>query len=172
MITNYKLFLENSTIKIYERLLIEAVISFIKDKFNFSANITIKKTDNFKLIGYIALNDRTKNGDFVLHYNPSQSYTAIIYSVIHELTHIKQAVKGELSASDDYKSIIWNGKPYLVSKINKISKKFEEYEKLPWEEEAYRNQRDVKLREELYNSKFWKSLKGKDTTLDFIIEHI
>lgn len=42
--------------------------------------------------------------------------------------------------------------------------------KLPWEVEAVSNMKS--LYSQFINSKYWKGLKGKDATLDYIIDHL
>jgi hypothetical protein len=44
------------------------------------------------------------------------------------------------------------------------------YVKLPWEMEADTNMKN--LYSTFINSKYWKDLKGKDATLDYIIDNI
>jgi hypothetical protein len=45
-----------------------------------------------------------------------------------------------------------------------------EYMKLPWEVEANNNMRG--LYTQFINSKWWKDLRGKDQTLDYIMDNI
>ena len=95
----------------------------------------------------------------------------MIKSLIHELTHIKQISNKELKPSDDYKNVIWKKNFILsVKDYNKASKNFNDYKKLPWEKEAYDNM--DKLYNPFIKSKYWTDLKGKNTTLDYIIDDI
>ena len=170
---NEDIFRVDNTIKKYEKHIIDAIINFLKEEWNFNANIIVKKKQNNSLIGDISLNHNSVvNNKFTLHFNPNQSYLEMIKSLIHELTHVKQVSKGELKPSLDWKSIIWNDDFEIsVKEYNKI-KDFNKYRELPWEEEAYKNMLDTSLRNKFFQSKYWIDLKGKDTTLDYIIDNI
>jgi hypothetical protein len=167
------LFGSDLKLKPYEKLIVNSVVSFMKDKFGINPKIIVKKKEKAGLIGDISLSDTSvKGGKFYLHYNPNQSHQRIIQSLIHELTHVKQVSKGELLPNNDYTSIFWKGKEYITAKdYNKLMKKNPtEYMKLPWEVEANNNMRG--LYTQFINSKWWKGLRGKDTTLDYIMDDI
>jgi hypothetical protein len=160
-------------LKPYEALMVKSVVSFIMDKFNFTAKIIVKKKDKVGMIGDISLNSNSVDGNkFYLHFNPNQSYKRIIQSMLHELTHVKQVVKRELLPNKDYTAILWKGKEYITAKeYGKLMKTdVPSYRKLPWEIEADNNM--TSLYSTFINSKHWKDLKGKDTTLDYIIDNI
>jgi len=171
---NEGLFKTDNTIKKYEKYMIDAVINFFKHEWNFDAKITVKKKQSNHLIGDISLNNNSVvHSKFTLHFNPNQSYLEVIKSLIHELTHIKQVYIGELKPKSDWKSIIWKDDYELtVREYNKKMKNFNEYKELPWEKEAYDNMFDTSLRNKLFQSDFWVKLKGKDPTLDYIIDNI
>jgi hypothetical protein len=159
--------------KPHESLIVKSVVAFMVDIYKFNANIIVKKKDKVGLIGDISLSstsvDRNK---FYLHFNPNQSYQRIIQSMIHELTHVKQVSKKELLPNKDYTSILWKGKEYITTNdYNKLMKKSPtEYMKLPWEVEANYNMRG--LYTQFLNSKWWKDLRGKDQTLDYIMDNL
>ena len=92
--------------------------------------------------------------------------------MIHELTHVKQVVKKELLPNKEYSAILWKGKEYINAKdYGKLMKSdIASYVKLPWEMEADTNMKN--LYSTFINSKYWKDLKGKDATLDYIIDNI
>ena len=160
-------------LKPYEALMVKSVVSFMMDKYKFKAKIIVKKKDKAGMIGDISLNSNSvDNNKFYLHFNPSQSYKRIIQSMIHELTHVKQVSKGELLPNKDYTSILWKGKEYIDAKeYGKLMKSdISAYRNLPWEIEADTNM--TSLYSMFVNSKHWKDLKGKDATLDYIIDNI
>ena len=164
--------LETTKIKPYEKLLIDSVIDFMQDMFKFKPKkIIVKKKKSNTHIGDVSLSDASMNkGKFTLHYNPDQGYRMQIESLIHELTHVKQISKGELKASDDWKIVIWKDDYKLsVKDLQKAGKNFQQYKTLPWEKEAYDNQHN--LVDKYMSSKHFKNLKGKDPTLDFIIDN-
>jgi hypothetical protein len=167
------LFGSSLKLKPYEKLIVNSVVSFMRDKFGINPKIIVKKKEKKGLIGDISLSDTSvKGGKFYLHFNPNQSYKMIIKSLIHELTHVKQVSKGELLPNKDYTSILWKGKEYITVKdYNKLMKKSPtDYTKLPWEVEANNNMRG--LYTQFINSKWWKGLRGKDQTLDYIMDNI
>jgi hypothetical protein len=170
---NEDIFHVDNSIKKYEKYIIDAIINFLKEEWFFDANIIAKKKQNNNLIGDISLNHNSiVNNKFTLHFNPNQSYLEMIKTLIHELTHIKQVSKGELKPSSDWKTIIWNNDFEIsVREYNKI-KDYNKYKELPWEQEAYKNMLDTSLRNKFFQSKYWIGLKGKDVTLDYIIDNI
>lgn len=172
-ILNEGLFGTSLKMKPYEKMIVNSVISFMNDLYKFDSKIIVKKKDKVGLIGDISLSSTSVDGNkFYLHFNPNQSYQRIIQSMIHELTHVKQVSKKELLPNKDYTSIMWKGKEYITAKdYNKLMKSnVSEYMKLPWEVEANKNMKE--LYPKFINSKYWKELKGKDTTLDYIIDNI
>lgn len=166
------LFNSDNKMKPYEKLLSHAVVNFCKDEYDFDAKVIIKKKRNAALIGDISLSDASVNNHkFVVHYNPSQSYTQIIKSLIHELTHVKQVVKGELRPREDWKGIVWNDDYEIsVKEYKKVMKDFSRYKQLPWEREAYSSMEPLK--DKFLSSEYWEELRGKDPTLDFIIDNM
>ena len=171
---NEDIFRSDNTIKNYEKLIIDAVVNFIKHEWDFDAKIIVKKKQNSSLIGDISLNQNSVyNNKFTLHFNPNKTYLGIIKALIHELTHIRQVSKGELRPRSDWKGILWKD-DYEISVLEykKIMRDFNKYKELPWEQEAYGNMLDTSLIEKLFNSSYWKQLKGKDATLDFIVDNI
>lgn len=167
------LFGSDLKLKPYETLLVKSVVSFMMDKYRFTAKIIIKKKDSKGMIGDISLNSNSVDGNkFYLHFNPNQSYKRIIQSMIHELTHVKQVSKGELLPNKDYTAILWKGKEYINAKeYGKLMKRdIQSYMKLPWEVEANGNMNG--LYSSFIGSKYWKELRGKDETLDYIMDNI
>jgi hypothetical protein len=164
------LFETDNRIKKHEKLLIDSVIEFMKNELNFDANIIVRKKESTTLIGDISLNHNsiTKN-KFTLHYNPNQSIRMQIRALIHELTHVKQVSKKELTTID-YKSIIWkDGFEIPVKDYNKTMKNIKDYIELPWEKEAYGS---GYLVDKYLESNYFLKLKGKDVVLDQIIDYI
>lgn len=172
-ILNEDLFGTSLKLKPYEKLLVNAVVSFMIDKYGFNVKLIIKKREKQGLIGDISLSDNSVNNNkFYLNFNPNQSYILMIQSLIHELIHVKQVSKKELLPNKDYTAIMWKGKEYItVKEYNKLMKgNLAGYVKLPWEVEAMMGMKQ--LYPQFINSKHWKGLKGKDTTLDYIIDNI
>lgn len=159
----------DKNIKLYERLIIDSVIEYMKSKFDFDVDISVKKMKSKTLIGDITLNSKAVNNHkFILTYDSNQGFDMIIKSLIHELTHIKQVVNGELKPSTDYSKIIWkNDFTLSVDDYNRIND-INEHKKLPWEMEAYDN---MMLIDDYKKSEYWSNLKGKDPTLDYIISN-
>ena len=150
--------------------MVKSVVAFMMDKFNFKAKIIVKKKEKAGMIGDISLNSNSVDGNkFYLHFNPNQSYKRIIQSMIHELTHVKQVSKNELLPNKDYTAILWKGKEYIGAKeYGRLMKTdVASYVKLPWEVEANSNM--TSLYPQFIKSKYWLELKGKDDTLDYII---
>lgn len=172
-ILNEDLFGTSMKLKPYESLMVKSVVAFMMDKYNFNSKIIIKKKERVGLIGDISLSSTSVDGNkFYLHFNPNQSYQRIIQTMIHELTHVKQVSKKELLPNKDYTAILWKGKEYITAKdYNKLMKSNPaEYMKLPWEVEAVSNMKT--LYSQFIKSKHWLGLKGKDSTLDYIIDTI
>ena len=172
-IINEDLFGSSLKMKPHEALMVKSVVSFMMDKYGFNAKIIVKKKEKAGMIGDISLNSNSVNsGKFYLHFNPNQSYKRVIQSMIHELTHVKQVVKKELLPNKEYSAILWKGKEYINAKdYGKLMKSdIASYVKLPWEMEADTNMKN--LYSTFINSKYWKDLKGKDATLDYIIDNI
>jgi len=144
-IVNEDLFGTSLKMKPYEALMVKSVVSFMMDKYNFNSKIIVKKKDKTGLIGDISLNSNSVN---------------------------KQVSKKELLPNKDYSAILWKGKEYITAKDynNLMKSNPKEYVKLPWEIEANNNMNN--LYSTFINSKYWKDLKGKDTTLDYIIDNI
>ena len=167
---NEDLFGTSLKLKPYETLMVKSVVAFMMDKFNFKAKIIVKKKEKAGMIGDISLNSNSVDGNkFYLHFNPNQSYKRIIQSMIHELTHVKQVSKNELLPNKDYTAILWKGKEYITAKeYGRLMKTdVASYVKLPWEVEANSNM--TSLYPQFIKSKYWLELKGKDDTLDYII---
>lgn len=165
------LFTEDTKIKPYEKLLIDSVINFMKDKFDFDAKITVKKKNNERFFGDISLSDSSINKNkFILHYNPNASIKYQITSLIHELIHVKQVVKKELGVTSDWKNITWYTDIISVKDYKKSMKDINIYKNLPFEKEAYEYM-EIGYNEYI-ESDYFKSLKGKDINLDFIIDNI
>lgn len=59
----------------------------------------------------------------------------LLYILGHELWHARQYVKGLLKDTDDQKISIWRGK--------KIDESVLSYDELPWEKDAFRNEKKV-----------------------------
>lgn len=172
-ILNESLFTSSLKLKPHETLIVKSAVSFMKDKFNMNPKIIVRKKEKVGMIGDISLSDSSVKGKkFYLHFNPNQSYVRIIQSLIHELIHVKQVYKNELLPNKDYTAILWKGTDYISAKeYNTLMKKNpSEYMKLPWEVEANSNMKS--LYNQLINSNYWKSLKGKDATLDYIMDNI
>ena len=168
---NEDLFGTSMKLKPYESLMVKSVVSFMMEKYGFNAKIIVKKKERVGLIGDISLSSTSVDGNkFYLNFNPNQSYQRIIQTMIHELTHVKQVSKGELLPNKDYTAILWKGKEYITAKdYNKLMKSSPaEYMKLPWEVEAVSNMKS--LYPQFIKSKHWLGLKGKDATLDYIID--
>lgn len=170
---NEGLFSSDNKIKPYEKLLVSAVVDFMKSKLGFNAQIIVKKKSGKALFGDVILNDNSINKNkFYVHYNPNQSYDYIIKSLIHELTHVKQISKGELRPSSDYTQVLWKGKPVISAKeySNFQRKDINKYKNLPWEKEAYSNMQP--LYKQFLNSPQWNNLVGQDATLDYVLSNI
>ena len=168
---NFKYFLVENSNASY-KLLYKAVIDFYKNYASYQAKITLRTLRaNKRTFGDITLNDDSllkHKFSIAIDYNAGTRYA--IGSLLHELTHTKQVVKGELSLNKDRNFIVWKGKEHTEAKHYNNLKSYDEYSKLPWEKEAINNRDN--LVDKFIESKYFKALRGKNSTLDFIIEYI
>lgn len=167
------MFHDSNALKPYEKLIVAAVVTFMKHTYNFDAKIMVKKINKTGLTGDVVLNDNSlKKNKFTVHIGSNQSIRIMLKSLMHELIHVKQISKGELKPSRDYKDMIWKGKPFIsVWEYANTFKwyGYEKYKQLPWEAEAYASD---KLDDQFLKSKYWASLKGKDIVLDQIMDNL
>ncbi len=162
---NYIKTFENFNKTNYEQLLFDSIISFFKNKFNFEADIKVKKIKSKKEIGYVKLNK-----DYVI-YIDNTSFVLLIKNLFHELTHIKQIVKNELTTSDNL--IKWKDDFTLTkSEYKRYLKDINLYNELPWEIEADKNQKDDMLFNEYVNSEYVEKIRKIDPNIDFIFSNL
>ena len=90
--------------------------------------------------------------------------------IAHEMTHVKQYVRGDLrvSITRDGPVFLWQGKPYMSAKDYAAITNYAEYAKLPWEAEAIRVQKTLPRQ---WLSSAVPSLRGQDPTLDYLIDN-
>jgi hypothetical protein len=169
---NESLFGGDGGMKPHDKLLMGALTSFMKNTLNFSAKVTVKKKSSNSLFGDLSLSRASIGGKITVHYNPNASYEMQLKSLIHELIHAKQVVKGELKPSDDWKELVWKGKSIIsVKDYNKFQKKdINQYKNLPWEKEAYEGM--DKYYRMFLKSKEFNNLTNKDPNLDYIISNL
>ena len=157
------------TLKKHEKLLYNAYIDFLKDYYKVTKDVTlsIRKPTGKALFGYIDLM-ALREGKYKVII---QGGYGALEHIGHEFTHVAQYDRGDFNCTDDYKMLIWKKKEFvLVKDYAKLQgKDFEKYKKVPWEAEAYKQQ---ELLPGLFKeSKFLQELKGKDDTLDFLIDN-
>ena len=75
-------------------------------------------------------NESNKPREFQIELNPVIGSHDILETLAHEMVHVKQTVRGQLSSRGV--SLFWRGKKVLCSKIN--------YYDRPWEIEAWSKQ--------------------------------
>lgn len=92
--------------------------------------------DKEKAWGLIEIQD--SNREFIIEIEKSLSLYNFVTSLIHEMIHVKQYVRKELT--DKGYTVFWNGKD-----CSKLA-----YSKQPWEQEAYTLQGR-------YSVEFWES---------------
>lgn len=92
--------------------------------------------DKEKAWGLIEIQD--SNREFIIEIEKSLSLYNFVTSLIHEMIHVKQYVRKELT--DKGYTVFWNGKD-----CSKLA-----YSKQPWEQEAYTLQGR-------YSIEFWES---------------
>ncbi len=127
---------------------------------NKKVKMSIVKKVSAKTFGYVDLNNKL---DYKVKVE-SGSLTYTLGNLAHEFTHIKQIQNKELT-SDDGTTIKWKGKDVITGEeYNKLS--YDEYAKLPWEEEAIANQ--TKFTDKFLETDFL-DLEGTNDELDFII---
>tara|TARA_E500000318_G_scaffold110618_1_gene126598 strand:- start:4974 stop:5402 length:429 start_codon:yes stop_codon:yes gene_type:complete len=86
--------------------------------------------------GLIEIQD--SNREFIIEVEKSLSLYNFVTSLIHEMIHVKQYVRKELT--DEGHNVFWNGEDF-----SKVA-----YSKQPWEQEAYTLQGR-------YSVEFWES---------------
>lgn len=80
-----------------------------------------------------------------------EGYQCAFETIAHEITHIKQLITGKLSYINNYESeyeIMWEGINYTKEmfraiRIYHLNGDLKEYKKLPWEAEAYVNEKEL-----------------------------
>lgn len=73
------------------------------------------------------LDDDIRPREFLIQIHPDQTREDIIKTIGHELAHVKQFAKGELSL--DIHTGVWHKKEYTLDKMS--------YYLYPWEVEAF-----------------------------------
>ena len=160
-----KTFLEEK--KNWEQLIFDSVIEFLNNKYNTSYKITVVvKKKMGETFGHVNL--LGKNNKIVIQ---SAGTDYMVSSIIHEFIHIKQINTKEIGVSKDKKYITWNGILHIpVDTYKELStKSYDKYKVLPWESEAITAAKS--LRDKYFKSPQFTGLRGKDPTLDIVLDN-
>ena len=127
------------------KMLIDACITFYArdlkiDKNNFTLGVVSKK-GLAKEIGANGMAVRIRNNIFVMELDSKLSMENLVQVIAHEMVHIKQFVRGQISFKG--RSMYWLGNKVIKSKIN--------YYDHPWEIDAW-------SKEKLLSAKIFKLL--------------
>jgi hypothetical protein len=157
---------------VYNQILTTEINNFVeycKEKLNIDKDIKInvitKQTTNSnrlsnQLFGYVDLLKVQNNGinEIVLNNIDNVGLNIVLTYIAHEITHIKQIINKELQISNCYKYFYWNNKKLISLNVYKNyakTKGIEKYMQLPFESEAYNNQKelikDYKYKNEMLN---------------------
>lgn len=154
----------------YYKLVMEpiahAVSDFMQDYYNFSAKIEFVPSKNNKFIGHIDLLDKKNK----IYFQEDSSVIFVIKVLLHEITHIKQKVLGELYYDHTIGKLVWQKSELFDLDEYTQSGNKAHHDSFPWEAEAERNMGE--LFSKFINSKYLKNLEGLNPTLDFVIESI
>ena len=147
-------------------------IDFLKDHFKITEDIelSVRKPSKNVMFGYIDLVSMSKGKYKIIVQDGSLS--TVLSRIAHEYTHVAQFLKGHLNYTDDLQHILWYDNEYIsIKELQNVTKNLDEYKKLPWEAEAYKNQADMnKIYEK---SHFFKDLKDSaDDTLKFVLDNL
>lgn len=125
----------------HQRSIVESVTEFITSKYfaKFRSifvefNIDRRLAEDHGVDGVCYANSSYRPRVFDIDLNGKMDDENLIKTVIHELIHVKQYVKGELvdRGRGKYKTL-WNGKDHTKTS----------YSRQPWEREAYRLQESL-----------------------------
>lgn len=145
--------------------IVKSVIDFMNDRDGNNPKLKVMKVAAVKLGGDVEY--KKTNKEFTIRVNFDQIPNLIMGTVIHEMTHVDQRLSNRLTLADS--TFTWNGKDIMTFKEYEDSQlSFKEYSKLPWEAEAFKNQKD--LVSVYKKSKFFTDLRGINDTLDLILD--
>ena len=119
----------------------------ISDFFIQELNISVKVKVSFKKMGvrqygHMALAVGQQD-NFTIDINDAASFKFWISALAHELTHVAQVARGDLSLKDT-ESVVWKGKEFSIADYlshGDDPDKYTEYKTHPWEVEAFANQK-------------------------------
>jgi transposase len=148
----YDLFVETAK---WEKIVYQDFIDFLNEYFNTNIKVKLKfKNLKSNEAGYVNFNDTS----IILSKNSGVEYNLGVLS--HEFTHLKQIAKKELSLKDDF--LYFKNKPIISKKEYENINNFKDQQNLPFEKEAYKNQKEL-------TKKYNKSrLKGVDPIIDLM----
>lgn len=162
--------------KPYEKLLYSFVIDFYltqllgSNKNKIKLRVVPKSSIMKGSFANVVLDRKAiNNNEFTLNIISTASYKIMLSYLAHELTHVKQIFKKELSTVD-FKTLQWKGEDIVSDKeYSKLRQKdIDAYFNLPHEAEAEKNYKILPKR--LFDNGGLFKLKGIDPTLDFIID--
>lgn len=168
----FKVFLTEETkitgkIKPYEKIVYNAMVEYLKDKFNISGDVTLRVLKKLKLnqIGYVDIS-KLKEGRYIVTAK-NGGINVTFFTMKHEFTHLQQYITHKLGADGDM--ITWNGEPYTSASEYKRME-YKQHSKLPWEVEAIKNSKDKSFDKEFEKSDYYINMRGKDPTLDYLMD--
>jgi hypothetical protein len=150
-------------LKPYQRIVFRA---FVEHMTEGQIKITLRpQKRRGKKIGDVRYEDLERGKADIRFLNAGSLLMSMGY-IAHEMTHVRQYIRGHLRVEDGM--FLWHGKPHTSVKDYAAITNYAKYAKLPWEAEAIRIQKTLP-RQWLRSS--IPSLKGKDRTLDYLIDN-
>lgn len=119
-------------LRIYCDILTDRILEYedrIRNALNLPDIIHIKLRPMRSVLGTARYLTSPKMKVISIELEVRQPLKSFDNTLIHELIHAEQFHENRLAHSDDQKWFKWQGVDY--------SKKYDDYRKLPWEEEAY-----------------------------------
>jgi hypothetical protein len=125
------------------KMIVNNVVEYAKRILGIQdINVTVKhRKSTSKKFGNVML---SRNPDYkpskkqTIHIDLTRGYHILVSDILHEMTHIKQIVKRELTVQGS--DIQWKGKT-LISIEDYGKGTYDSHSKIPFEKEAYDNSR-------------------------------
>lgn len=153
--------LESRAISKPRQKLYDSAIDFFKKQLSISKNVNIvfKDAGKSNSFGHYDFKNKIVVDD--------ASLIMTIQYLAHELTHVKQDEYGDLEVKNGM--MLWKGEEILSKKDYDKNKDYNLHAKLPWEAEAYTNQKS--LPQLYYKSKEFVEVMNSDPTLKYMLDN-